>query len=132
MTEDFGKLALRLGVGGMMLFHGIHKLMIGLGAVKSQLAAHGLPDAIAYIAYFGEIVGPVLVLIGLFARFGAFVIAVEVLAMVVLGGVAGILTVLPSGAYAFETQALYLAGALAILLLGPGKFAVTKAAGKHH
>jgi putative oxidoreductase len=130
MAEDFGRLALRLGVGGMMLFHGIHKLMIGLGAVKAQLGSHGLPEAIAYIVYFGEIVGPFLVLIGLFARFGAFLIAVDVLAMVVLGGVAGVLAVLPSGAYALETQALYLAGALAVLLLGPGKFSITQ--GKHH
>ncbi len=28
--EDFGKLLLRLAVGGLMLFHGVHKLFAGL------------------------------------------------------------------------------------------------------
>lgn len=132
MTEDFGKLVLRLGVGGLMLFHGVHKLMIGLDAVKSQLAAHGLPEAIAYVTYFGEIVGPFLVLIGLFARFGAFLIAAEVVVMVALGGLAQVFAATRGGGYALETEALFLAGAVAILLIGPGKYALAKSIGKHH
>ena len=63
MAEDFGKLVLRLGVGGTMLFHGVHKLLTGLDPVKSLLAAHKLPDALAYIVYFGEIVGPLLIIL---------------------------------------------------------------------
>ncbi len=30
--DDFGKLLLRLAVGGLMLFHGLHKLFDGVGA----------------------------------------------------------------------------------------------------
>ena len=29
--DDFGKLLLRLAVGGLMLFHGLHKLFDGVG-----------------------------------------------------------------------------------------------------
>jgi putative oxidoreductase len=126
MAEDFGKLLLRLGVGGLMLFHGVHKLLTGLDPVKSLLAAHKLPDAFAYAVYFGEIVGPLLIIIGLFARVGAFLVALEVAALIALGGLAQAVLLTPDGGYALEVEALYLAGALAILLLGPGKIAIAK------
>lgn len=128
MAEDIGRLVLRLGVGGMMLFHGVHKLFTGLDPVKSLMTSHKLPDALAYGVYFGEIVGPILVLIGLFARFGAFLIAVDVAALVALGGLAQVIALTPDGRYGLEVEALYLAGAVAILFIGPGKLAV--AAGK--
>jgi putative oxidoreductase len=126
MAEDFGRLLLRLGVGGLMLFHGVHTLLNGLDPVKTMLEAHKLPDVLAYVVYFGEIVGPLLVIVGLFARVGAFLIAVELAALVALGGVAQMIAVTPDGGYALEVEALYLAGALAILLLGPGKLAIAK------
>ena len=122
--EDFGKLVLRLGVGGMMLFHGFHTLFTGLDPVKALLVAHKIPDAFAYVAYGGEIIGPVLVLIGLFARFGAFLMALEVAVLVALGGLAQIIALTPTGGYALEIEALYLTGSLAVLLLGPGRFGI--------
>ena len=124
MTEDFGKLVLRLGVGGMMLFHGVHKLFTGLDTVKATLSPHKIPEALAYAAYFGEIVGPLLIIIGLFARFGAFLVAAEVAALAALAGVAQLVAVTADGVYAQEIAALYFAGAVAILLLGPGKIAI--------
>jgi putative oxidoreductase len=126
MAEDIGRLVLRLGVGGVMLFHGVHRLFNGLDPVKTMLESHRLPDALAYVVYFGEIVGPLLVAIGLFARFGAFLIAAEVAALVTLSGVAQMIAVTPDGGYALEIETLYLAGALAVLFLGPGKLAVAK------
>jgi putative oxidoreductase len=126
MTEDFGRLVLRLGVGGLMLFHGVHKLFTGLDPVKTMLEAHKLPDEFAYAVYFGEIVGPLLVLVGLFARVGAFLIAAEVAALVALGGVAQLIAITSDGGYALEIEMLYLAGAVAILLIGPGKLAIAK------
>lgn len=126
MAEDFGKLMLRLGVGGLMLFHGIHKLLTGIAPLKSALTAEGWPEALAYGVYFGEIVGPLLVVLGLLARFGAFLIAVEVAALVALGGFAQLLAITPDGGYAAETAMFYFLGALAVLLLGPGKLAIAK------
>jgi putative oxidoreductase len=126
MAEDFGKLVLRLGVGGLMLFHGIHKLLTGVTPVKDALTGNGWPEALAYGVYVGEIVGPLLVVLGLLARFGAFLIAVEVAALAALGGFAHFLTVAPDGGYAAEVAMFYFLGALAVLLLGPGKLAIAK------
>lgn len=128
MTDDLSKLFLRLGVGGMMLFHGVHTLLTGLDPLKTILSAHGLPDALSYIAYFGEIVGPLLVLLGLFSRIGAALIALEVVALIALGGLTQLIAVSPDGAYGLEVEALYLFGALALVVGGGGKWGLAQRA----
>jgi putative oxidoreductase len=128
MTDDLSKLFLRLSVGGMMLFHGVHTLLTGLDPVKTILTAHRLPDALAYATYFGEIVGPVLVLLGLFPRIGAALIALEVVALIALAGLPQLIAVVPDGAYGLEVETLYLFGALAIAFGGGGKWSLTRRA----
>ncbi|VDR28702.1 Uncharacterised protein [Raoultella terrigena] len=39
--DDFGKLLLRLAVGGLMLFHGLHKLFDGVAGISGMLVAKG-------------------------------------------------------------------------------------------
>ena len=55
--EDLGRLLLRLAVGGLMLFHGVHKLIGGIDGIAGMLAAKGLPGFIAYgalaVAFMG-------------------------------------------------------------------------------
>ncbi|MDR3526220.1 MAG: DoxX family protein [Rhizomicrobium sp.] len=126
MADDLSKLLLRLGVGGLMLFHGVHTLLTGLDPLKAILSAHGLPEALAYIAYFGEIIGPGLVLIGIFARVGAGLIALEIVALIALGGLAQLVSLSPGGAYGLETELLYLFGALAIVIGGGGKYGLAR------
>lgn len=46
-NNDLGLLLLRLSVGGLMLFHGIHKLVYGVGFIGGMLAQLGLPSFIA-------------------------------------------------------------------------------------
>ncbi len=52
--EDFGKFLLRLAVGGLMLFHGLHKLFAGIDGISGMLIAKGLPGFIAYGVLVGE------------------------------------------------------------------------------
>ncbi len=60
MTDDAGKLVLRLSVGVLMLLHGIHKLLHGVDGIGGMLAGMGLPTVLAYGVYLGEVVGPLL------------------------------------------------------------------------
>jgi putative oxidoreductase len=122
MQEDFGKLVARLGVGGLLLLHGVHKLLTGIGPIKDLAVAHGLPDLIAYGVYFGEIVGPVLLIFGLFTRIGALLIVIDMIFAVVLAGLANVGKLNAMGGYALELEMLYLVGGLSILLLGAGRY----------
>jgi putative oxidoreductase len=124
-TDDLGKLVLRLTVGVLMLFHGVHKVLDGIPDIKQMLAAHGLPDVLANGVYLGEVVGPILVILGLFSRIGGLLIAVNMIVAVLLAGMGSLLAIDPHfGGYALELEAFYLFGGLAVALLGAGRFGI--------
>ena len=124
MPEDFGKLVLRLGLGAMVLFHGVYKLLNGIDSIKSMLLSHNISDSLAYGVYLGELVAPILVILGLFSRIGGMLIAIDMLVAVLLVRMTSLVAVSPAGGYALETEVIYFAGALAVALLGAGRFSV--------
>ena len=123
MQEDLGKLVLRVTVGGLLLFHGMHKLLTGIAGIKAMVVAHGMPDALAYGVYLGEIVGPILVLLGVYARIGAGLIVINMILALVLSG-ANLMGLNAMGGYQIELEAFYLLGALSVALLGPGRLSL--------
>ncbi|HTT98032.1 MAG TPA: DoxX family protein [Rhizomicrobium sp.] len=124
MSEDLGKLVLRITLGGLLLFHGMHKLLNGIAPIKAMVTVHGVPEAAAYGVYLGEIVGPLMVLLGIFARIGGALIAVNMLVAVFLAGMAQAMTFNAMGGYALELEALYFWSAVAVMLLGAGRFSI--------
>jgi putative oxidoreductase len=124
MQEDIGKLMLRLTVGGLMLFHGTHKLLNGIGAIKTMVAAHNIPEVVAYGVYLGEIIGPVLLILGLFSRIGAVLIVINMIVAIVLAGLAGLFKLNAMGGYALELEAFFLFGAVSVALLGAGRLSI--------
>ncbi len=122
MQEDFGKLIVRVGTGGLLLTHGVHKLLTGIGPIKEMLTAHNVPDVVGYGVYLGEIVGPILVILGLFSRIGGALITVNMIVAVLLVGTGSLLLLNDQGGYALELETFYLLGGLTIILLGAGRF----------
>lgn len=126
MGDDFGKLVLRLALGILILFHGIAKLQSGVGGMAPMLAGVGLPPWVAYGVYVGEIVGPVMVILGLFTRTGAFLIFVNMLFAIFLVHRPELLQFGKQGGWALELQGMFLFAALAITFMNPGRYAVTR------
>lgn len=124
MREDVGKLLLRLTTGGLLLFYGTFKLLNGIGVVKNIVAQHGLPEVLANAVYLGELVAPILVILGLFTRIAAGLIAVDLLAAILLAGMANLFKIDAYGGYMLQVEAFFLLNAVAIVLIGPGRFAV--------
>lgn len=122
--EDFGKLLLRLAVGGLMLFHGVHKLFAGIDGISGMLIAKGFPGFIAYGVLIGEVVAPVLIILGILTRPSALVIALTmVVAWLMVGmGKTGMLD--KTGAWAIESLVYFFLAALAVAFLGAGRYAV--------
>src|SRR5438552_978879 len=83
--EDAGKLVLRLAVAGLIILHGIAKLRFGLGDVATSLARVNAPEAIGYLVYVGEIVGPILMILGIATRIGALLVFMNMTVAFVLG-----------------------------------------------
>jgi putative oxidoreductase len=124
-TEEFGKLLLRLGVGILMLFHGYSKFMNpgSLDWIGGTLAGNGLPSVLAYGVYVGEVVAPLMIIVGLYARLGGWLIVVNMLFAIGLAHSGELLSMGDHGGWALELQGFYLLGGLIVAMLGSGKFA---------
>lgn len=128
--SDLGKLLLRLSVGGLMLFHGVHKLIHGHGFVVSKLRAAGLPELLVAGIPLGEVVAPLFIVLGLFTRPAALCEAAVMAVAVWLVHMGDLASVSPNGGYALELQALYFFGSLAIVFLGAGRYSVSGGSGR--
>ncbi len=124
MQEDVGKLLLRLTTGGLLLFYGIFKLLNGIAPVKQIVTSNGLPELAAHAVYLGEIVAPILMLVGVFTRIAAGVVALNMLAAILLAGTASLMKIGTFGGYALVVEAFFLLNAVTIMLLGSGRLAI--------
>ncbi|HEX7115356.1 MAG TPA: DoxX family protein [Steroidobacter sp.] len=124
MNESVGKLVLRLVLGINVLLHGIAKLMGGVGGLGGMLASNGLPAVLAYGVYLGEVVGPALVILGWYSRLGAVLIAINMLFAIGLVHRGEIFALTGTGGWAIELQAMYLFVAVALALMGPGRYSI--------
>ncbi len=126
MSEHIGKLVLRVMVGGMMLFHGIDKALNGIDFIKGTIKSQGLPEMLAYGVYMGEILAPIFLILGWKSRFWAGVIVFNMAAAIYLTKMGAWFKLGSHGSWALELPMFYLLGALAIVLLGSGKYAVMR------
>ena len=126
MYEDIGKLVLRLTLGILVLFHGIFKLRNGVSGIEGLLQSHGLPWILAYGVFVGEVLGPALVLIGLYTRVGAVFIAINMLFAFGLVHTSQLTDIAEGGGWALELQAFFFFTAIAVFLIGPGKFSIDR------
>lgn len=122
MQEDIAKLILRISVGGLLLFHGIDKILHGVSFIEGMLSAHDLPDVVTYGVYIGEIVAPFMLLAGLFTTLAAMIIIVNMIMAILLVYSDSLFSLTEHGAWSIEVPMLYLTGAVVIILLGAGRF----------
>lgn len=128
--DDAGKLVLRLTLGILVLLHGIAKLLNGIGPIEGMLVAKGMPAFFAWGAYIGEVLAPVLLILGLYTRLAALVIMINMLVALALAHTSQLWQLTDSGGWALELQGMFLFGALAAALLGAGRFSVGGANGQ--
>lgn len=129
-TADLGKLVLRLTLGCLMLLHGLSKVINGAGAITGLVSKAGLPPALGYFVFAGEVLAPLLLIIGLWTRGAALIAAINMIVAVLLVHTGQLLELNKQGGWALELQAFYLFTAVAIMLLGAGRFSVGGANGK--
>ena len=128
--QDLGKLILRLTLGVLLLLHGIAKLRGGVDGIAGMVGQAGLPPAVAYLVYVGEVIAPVLILLGLFTRAAALVVMVNMLVAVSLVHTSQLAEISKTGGWALELQGFYFFSALALVLLGAGRYSVGGAGGR--
>ncbi|HJW57130.1 MAG TPA: DoxX family protein [Burkholderiaceae bacterium] len=130
VSEDFGKLILRATLAAMILFHGVSKVLGGVGFITEMVTKVGMPPALGYLVYIGEVIAPLLVLFGVWTRLAALVIAINMVVAVLLVHTTQFFTLSQTGGWALELQAMFLAAALTVALLGAGRYSVAGVAGR--
>ena len=119
---NFGILVLRLALGISMVYHGYVKFLSsasGLYKVGAMLGSLGLPG---YFEVFGafaaicEFIGGMLVVFGLFTRFGALLLAGVLFTATILH--------IDAGFFAWDYPSQMGFAALAIFFMGGGRYSV--------
>ena len=127
----FAPLAVRIIVGIIMFAHGLQKLQGGpanFGGLLSQLGVPA-PEFMAYVVTFVELVGGVLLIVGLLSRLSALLLTIDLVVAILLVKLnIGLIAPQGSGAGA-ELDLALIAGFLVILLAGPGRFSLDYALG---
>jgi putative oxidoreductase len=126
MNDDTGKLVLRIALGVLILLHGISKLRNGIGWLDGALANAGLPVFLKYGVYVGEILAPLALIAGWYSRIGAWLIAVNMLFALGLVHGAELVLLNEQGGLKLELQYLFFVTAIALALIGPGRYAVNQ------
>ena len=121
MSADIGLLVLRLWLGlSLLILHGSMKFA-NFSAMSEKFAdplGIGTKTSLS-LAMFSEVVGSILLILGLFARLGA-------LSSMVTMGVAFLFVhkLLLKGPGNGELAFIYMAGFVTIFIAGPGRFAI--------
>ncbi|MCC2972343.1 DoxX family protein [Massilia sp. IC2-476] len=122
--DDLGKLILRVVLALLLLFHGLSKIGGGVGFIEGMLQKAGLPAIFAYGVYVGEVLAPLLLLVGLFTRAAAAVVAVNMVVALLLVHTGEFFSLSDTGGWALELQGMYLGSAIALVFLGAGRFSL--------
>jgi putative oxidoreductase len=121
---DLGRLILRLTVGVLMLHHGNAKFGPSMGFIVDVVTKAGQPAAYAYLVYVGEVLAPILLIIGLWTRAAALVVVIDIIVAIALVHAGELVTLNDTGGWSLELQGMYLFGALAIAFLGAGRYSL--------
>ena len=124
-------LAVRVIVGIIIVAHGLQKLTGGPANFGQGLAGMGvpLPVLMAYVVTFVELIGGILLIIGLLSRLAALLLTIDLAVAILLVKVnTSLIAPQGSGAGA-ELDLALIAGLLVILFAGPGKLSLDYALG---
>lgn len=116
---------IRVAAGALLLYHGLDHLVHGLGASAASMAKNGfaLPMAAAVSAMILETIGAAAVALGLFTRFFAAAIAIEM-------AVIAFVVQMPRGFGRMELFLLWGIMYFAIALRGGGPYSLDRKIGK--
>lgn len=107
---------LRVTLALLMLLHGWAKIRYGIGSIEAKIESLGALGFLAYAVYLGEVIAPLLLLVGLWVVPAALVIAVNMVVAFALMHTRQILMLNNTGGWALELQAFYFVSALVVAM----------------
>jgi putative oxidoreductase len=125
-------LAARVLVGVIMAVHGFQKLTNGPAGFAEVLTALGVPapGIMAWVVTLTELLGGVLLVLGLFSRLAAFALTVDLVVAILLVKLdVGLIAPMGQPGTGYELDLALIAGFLVVLFGGPGPLSADRALG---
>lgn len=128
ISEDAAKLILRVTIGVLVLLHGIFKIQNpgAVGFIGGLFTSIGLPAFLAYLIYVGEVVAPIMMIVGYKTRLAAALVAITLSVAILIAHASQIFSLTATGGWEIELQVLFLFGAISVFGLGSGKYALKR------
>ena len=120
-NPNIGLLLLRVSLGGLFLLHGIHKLQTGVEWMKELMTSNGLPAVMVYGAFVGEVLAPILIILGIATRPAALMVVFTMIIAIYVAHGGEVFELGKHGESKIELQLLYLFGALTLVFTSSGK-----------
>ena len=124
--NDFGKLLLRVTIACLLLFHGYAKVKYGLGFIEGLLQNKGLPAFVAYFVFLGEILAPLLLILGYKTKFAALMIIGTMVTAIYLVHPNDLMALSKVGALKLENIYFFLLTSVILIFMGPGKYSIDR------
>jgi putative oxidoreductase len=122
-TAPYAALLLRLSLGVMFIAHAALKYFVfTLPGTAQFFQSLGLPGSLAYVTFFAELIGGVLILSGIYARWVALALVPILLGATWAHAGNGWLFTAPNGGW--EYPAFLTLTAIAFAMIGDGKYAL--------
>ncbi|GMN08862.1 DoxX family protein [Croceitalea sp. MTPC9] len=124
-NQNFASLFLRISIGGMFLLHGIGKpFIVGMDKVIPGFIEQGFPVWTAYFSTIVEIIGGMMLLVGLYSRIASIALMPISLGILFYHFPNG--WVFQSIGGGWEYPQLIIVALVVIYFLGTGKYGITK------
>jgi putative oxidoreductase len=109
---------LGFGLGVLLLFHGMDKVMHGTEFIEKMLVALKVPysEYVQYGVYIGEVVAPILLIFGQYMRISGAIVAFNMLVAIFLVHQNTLFTLGEHGAWSIEVPMLYFVAGLTLAL----------------
>lgn len=124
--NDFGKLLLRVTIACLLLFHGYAKIKYGLGFIEGLLLSKGIPAFVSYFVFMGEILAPLLLILGYKTKLAATMIICTMVTAIYLVYPNDLTTLTKVGALKLENIYFFLFTSLILVFMGPGKYSIDR------
>ena len=110
---------LAFSLGFLLLFHGVDKVLHGTEFITQMLNDANVPYAkyVTWGVFIGEVVAPIMLIIGRYIKLAGLIIAFNMLAAIILAHKDSIFTLSEQGGWSIELQVLYLVAALSLVFL---------------
>ncbi|REC45465.1 DoxX family protein [Chryseobacterium pennipullorum] len=122
---DLGLLISRIAIGFPMSVYGVNKLIHGIEFIEDMMIMHGLPSFFAYGVFAGEIIAPVMLMLGFRARLAGLIFAANCFTATILAQTSNLFKLNDFGGWALELLVIYMLVSVSFFFTGAGKYAVS-------